>query len=63
MVWLVNYLRQVFCKHEFKYEEKTYIVRPIYLLNGMVGEKHTNTQVYQICMKCGYHKSYWKYNS
>ena len=53
---LVNYLRSLFCKHTFEYEDthvtivgknESEIVR--------AGEKR-----FIFCPKCGYHKCFWK---
>lgn len=47
---LVNYIRQIFCKHDF-YVEDGY------------AEKITRKgyRVYMRCKKCGYHNSHWKF--
>ena len=55
MRWLVNYLRQCFCKHELEFEEGRYCGTEF----GIVVEE--NTVVSQTCKKCGYHKSYKKF--
>lgn len=54
MRWLINYLRQCFCKHEFQKSE-TYAesVGDISSKRGM--------KVSLYCPKCGYHKSFWKF--
>lgn len=54
MRWLINYLRSVFCKHEWKHEE---IFAKI---NDEFG-KTEGPRVSATCEKCGWHKSYWKY--
>lgn len=54
MTYIVEKFRQWFCKHELKYEEK-YVE-----YEGLMGS-HSGTKVYVQCKKCGYHKSYWKW--
>jgi len=56
MRWIVNYFRQVFCKHEWYTEEKEVIIS-----NPFLGSKSNNRRVYMRCTKCGYHKKHWKY--
>lgn len=50
MRWLVNYFRQVFCKHEFKKEE-----------SFVDTEVRKGIKISLYCPKCGYHKSFWKF--
>mgnify|MGYP000967855646 FL=1 len=52
MRWLVNYLREAFCKHDFEYEEK-YMVKG----NGYGGVEYSGEVVYKRCKKCGYESS------
>lgn len=52
MRWLINYLRQCFCKHDFDKEEIT-------LVNDL--NEAVNIKVSLFCTKCGYHKSFKKY--
>jgi len=57
MRWLVNYIRQVFCKHEF-------IANEGYVKGGydvIFGQDKSGIKVSMICPKCGYHKNFWKY--
>jgi hypothetical protein len=56
MRWLFNYLRQVFCQHNFKFEEAKfdYYTR--------LGTKYTQAFVVsRTCEKCGWHTSYLKH--
>ena len=50
MRFIVNYIRQVFCKHDWLIEEK---FTDSNLKRG--------TKVYMRCKKCGYHQKHWKY--
>lgn len=47
---LINYLTQLFCKHEFDVEEKY-----------VTSEFKDGTKIYMRCKKCGYHQSHWKF--
>nr|DAN98300.1 MAG TPA: Tat pathway signal sequence domain family protein [Caudoviricetes sp.] len=55
MRWLVNYIRQIFCKHDFVFDEgwaeKT----------SDSGSFRKGIKVSCYCKKCSYHKSWWKY--
>jgi len=51
MRYLINYLRQAFCKHDFEYHEK----------EGVTDYKGVGTKVYMRCKKCGYHQNHWKF--
>jgi hypothetical protein len=55
MRFLANYIRQVFCKHDFEKEEVYSTCR--------WGEEiiQSGTKVSLFCKKCGYHKSFWKF--
>lgn len=54
---LINYLRQIFCNHEWIVEEI-----PKYIVKGEFGETiRLGPKIYMRCKKCGYHKSHWKY--
>lgn len=53
MRWLLNYLRQMFCIHEWEYDEA-------HVTFGENKEKE-GTRVFARCKKCGYHETYWKY--
>lgn len=47
---IVNYFRQVFCKHDWLIEE------------GRVDSyMRIGAKVYMRCKKCGYHQSHWKF--
>ncbi len=69
MRWLANWLRQVFCRHEFKVEEISLTVTTHEHLDDylrIVGHqprafKRHRAVVYQRCTKCGYHTSHDKY--
>ena len=52
MRWLIDYLRQSFCKHSWMYREK---------LVKKKGSEVMGTKVYMRCRKCGYHKKHWKF--
>lgn len=47
---IINYIRQVFCKHDFVVEEQYTDF-----------EVKSGTRVYMRCKKCGYHTSHWKF--
>jgi len=55
MRWLVNYIRQIFCKHEWLIEEK------YCKLYGDFGLEKDGQKVYMRCNKCSYHRKHWKY--
>lgn len=61
MKWLINYLRECFCKHEFIYEEGNYkkFGDGFFFPRNEVVE--TNIVVSVTCKKCGYHKKYCKF--
>ena len=48
---IVNYIRQIFCKHDWITEEN-------YVRDDMRGD---GTKIYMRCKKCGYHTKHWKY--
>lgn len=50
MRWLIEYIRSLFCLHEYKYDE-----------DFVKGVCKDGTRVSVTCTKCGYHKSYWKF--
>lgn len=54
MRWLFNYFRQVFCKHDFDFDESFYEERSDF--GSRRGKK-----ISMICKKCGYHRSFWKF--
>lgn len=49
MRWIVNYFRQVFCKHDFHFEEG--LVRR---LDEWGDIRYVGMSVYKRCKKCGY---------
>jgi len=51
MRWVVNYIRQVFCKHDFLTEDV--YVSTDYGVSG--------TKVYMRCKNCGYNTNHWKH--
>lgn len=53
---IINYIRSMFCKHQFNYEE-TYITLHEY--DGSLIRR--GYKISRTCTKCGWHKSYWKY--
>lgn len=54
MRWLINYIRQCFCKHDWHFEEAWYEVK-----GDFIGTKK-DEKVYMRCKKCGYHQKHWK---
>lgn len=50
MIWLVWYLRSMFCKHDFEYKERQCQI-----------EDKSGTRISATCVKCDWHRSYWKY--
>lgn len=52
---LVNYFRQVFCKHAWNFEECT---TREFLEGRLI---RTGQRVTATCQKCAYYKSYWKF--
>jgi hypothetical protein len=50
MKYIVNYIRQLFCKHDWLTEE-----------SKVDHECGTATRVYMRCKKCGYHQKHWKF--
>lgn len=52
MAWLVNYIRQCFCKHDFLVEEG-------YVSSD--GWSKSGNRIYMRCKKCGYHQKHWKF--
>jgi len=55
MIWLINYFRCMFCKHEFEKSEKAFTVS----FDGEV--IRDSIKISLLCKKCGYHKSFWKF--
>lgn len=55
MRFLLNYVRQIFCKHDWLVEEK-------YCTNSSdFGDSKSGIKVYMRCKKCCYHKRHWKF--
>lgn len=54
MRWLINYLRQCFCNHEFNRDE----IRTFYYNNN--SNRPDYITVHMECKKCGYHRKYKK---
>lgn len=53
---IINYLRSLWCTHEFEYDEihyQTFGYNDEIIKQGM--------KVSRTCKKCGWHKSYWKF--
>ena len=55
MRWFFWYIKQVFCTHNFEYEEESYTEQHY----GRVTRK--GIRISATCKKCGLHRSYWKY--
>lgn len=51
MRWLINYIRQCFCKHQFKEKSYSLFKRGETLVVEEVGK-----MVFLTCIKCGYRK-------
>jgi hypothetical protein len=56
MRWLIDYLRQSFCKHEWLIEEEYFKET-----DTLFKKRYNIPKVYMRCKKCGYHKNHWKY--
>lgn len=56
MITIINYIRSLFCKHDFEYEERNF---KKYDLFGEVVRNGIKASM--LCKKCGYHKSFWKF--
>ena len=55
MRWLIQYIRQCFCKHEFK-ELEGQKFRVEYVCAAKAYERKT---IVLYCTKCGYNKWFW----
>lgn len=55
MTYIINYIRRMFCKHEFQYDEK----HSTHYIDDKITRQ--GTKVSRTCKKCGWHKSYWKF--
>jgi RNase P subunit RPR2 len=53
--WLVNYVRQCLCKHEWEQEQSRAVSK------GWLGNTYDSVRVSLTCTKCGWHRRYWKY--
>lgn len=51
---LVNYIRQIFCKHDWITDEG-------YTQSELGSMDRSGMKVYMRCKKCGYHQNHWKY--
>jgi hypothetical protein len=61
MKWLIHYIRQCFCKHDFeKSEGQGQESAWSYELDKSVITR-SGTKVSLLCKKCGHHKSFWKF--
>ena len=56
MRWLIWYIRSCFCKHEFKLEENCAEYK------WYNGGNQSGKMISATCSKCGYHRSYWKFD-
>jgi len=52
---MINYIRQLFCIHEFVYEEQ-YCNH-----SDDLGGSRRGLKVNRTCNKCGWFKRYWKF--
>lgn len=57
MRWLANYLRQVFCKHEWESEER--LAENSYMLLGRTIEP----KIHLHCKKCHWQRNFWKWSN
>lgn len=55
MTRIINYIKQLFCKHIFEFDETDY------KSTNMLGGERTGKRVSVLCKKCTYHKSFWKF--
>lgn len=53
---LINYIREMFCKHSFKLEESRHSI-----VDHRGDLVRRGVKVSATCTTCGYHKSYWKF--
>ena len=59
---LINWLRQVFCKHDWLVEEKNFRVQYMHPFDFQpVGDYSDQTRVSLTCKKCQWHKYYKKW--
>ena len=58
---MIEFIKRCFCKHELKREENPYT---IYDWDEDTGEEYMRKKDIKVsvtCLKCTYHKSYWKF--
>lgn len=55
MRYIIDYIRQIFCKHDWLIEEM-----PCQITDYEGKIMRTGEKVYMRCKKCGYHKRHWK---
>lgn len=58
---IIEYIRSCFCKHEFEYDERSYIIWGDGLFEPAGTVNRRGIKVSATCKKCRYHKSYWKF--
>ena len=59
MRWLINYIKQCFCKHKFEFVKGT-TVRIIHNRYAQVSHRYDAHPVtYHICKHCGYSRMFW----
>lgn len=54
---IVVWFRQIFCNHEWAFEEHRCVERNAYTS----AIEREGIKVSKTCKKCSYHKSYWKF--
>lgn len=57
MKYFVWSIMSAFCKHDWKHEEEFF-----QQYDGYGGITKQGNKVSATCRKCGWHRSYWKYN-
>lgn len=68
MTWLIWWIRNWFCIHSWKLEEKTFLKQKEEYAGNSCGldkwniVKHPVEYVSATCQKCGWHRSYKKWN-
>lgn len=55
MRWIINYIRQCFCRHEWQREDVEGVAYDGFLWKGK------GTKVFMLCSKCGYAVKHWKH--
>lgn len=56
MQYIIQYFRQLFCKHDLEFDEIN--INQHSEFSSIVNQR---VKVYCRCDKCGYHTSHWKY--